>query len=224
VHRWPPPSILLFLFCLAGVIAREIVAGRNLRNVKLLALLVLLLIGNAVFLEEAMTHASGGDGMRLGIGIIVLLITLIGGRIIPSFTRNWLVRQPPGRLPVPFGRFDLTCLGVGTLAIACWIADLQAGLTAVLATLAGCLHAVRLARWAGYRSLGKPLVLVLVLHLAYAFVPIGFLLLALGIAAPNFVLPIRCPARLDRRRHRHDDARRHDTRKPGPHRAGARGF
>jgi uncharacterized protein involved in response to NO len=178
---------LLFLFCLAGVIAREIVAGRNLRNVKVLSLLVLLLVGNAVFHGEAMTHASGGYGTRLGIGIIVLLITLIGGRIIPSFTRNWLVRQPPGRLPVPFGRFDLACLDVGTLAIACWIADLQAGLTAVLATLAGCLHAVRLARWAGYRSLGEPLLLVL--HLAYAFVPIGFLLLALGIAAPNVVLP-----------------------------------
>ena len=56
---------------------------------------------------EAMTHASGGFGMRVGIGVIVVLITLMGGRIIPSFTRNWLVRQPPGWLPVPFGRSDV---------------------------------------------------------------------------------------------------------------------
>ena len=96
---------LLFLGCLAGVIAREIVAGRNVRNVKVLALVALLAVGNAVFHWEAMTHASGGYGMRVGIGVIVLLITLIGGRIIPSFTRNWLVRQPPGWLPAPFGTF-----------------------------------------------------------------------------------------------------------------------
>ena len=36
-----------------------------------------------------------------------MLITLIGGRIVPSFTRNWLARENPGRLPVPFGRFDV---------------------------------------------------------------------------------------------------------------------
>ena len=178
---------LLFLVGLAAVIAREIIAGRNLRNAKVLVLVVLLLVGNALFHGEAMRQASGGYGMRLGIGVIVLLITLIGGRIIPSFTRNWLVRQPAGRLPMPFDRFDVTCLGVGALAIACWIADLPPGPTAVLAMLAGCLHAVRLARWAGHRTLGEPLVLVL--HVAYAFVPIGFLLLALGLAAPNVLLP-----------------------------------
>jgi uncharacterized protein involved in response to NO len=178
---------LLFLACLAGVIAREIVAGRNLRNLKVLALLALLLLGNAVFHWEAMTQASGGYGMRFGIGVIVLLITLIGGRIIPSFTRNWLVRQPAGRLPTPFGRFDVVCLGAGALAIACWIARPEAWPTAAAAALACCLHALRLARWAGYRTVAEPLVGVL--HVAYAFVPIGFLLLSLGIVAPRFVAP-----------------------------------
>ncbi|HEU0059541.1 MAG TPA: NnrS family protein, partial [Hyphomicrobiaceae bacterium] len=104
---------LLFLACLAGVMAREIVAGRNLRNAKVLVLVALLWVGNAVFHWEAMTQASGGYGLRLGIGVIVFLITLMGGRIIPSFTRNWLVRQPAGRLPTPFGRFDGVCLGAG---------------------------------------------------------------------------------------------------------------
>jgi uncharacterized protein involved in response to NO len=177
---------LLFLACLAGVMAREIVAGRNLRNAKVLVLVALLWVGNAVFHWEAMTGASGGYGLRLGIGVIVFLITLMGGRIIPSFTRNWLVRQPPGRLPTPFGRFDGVCLGAGALAMTCWIARPEARLTAAAAALACCLHTLRLARWAGYRTVAEPLVGVL--HVAYAFVPIGFLLLSLGIVAPSIIL------------------------------------
>ena len=178
---------LLFLACLAAVIAREIVAGRNLRNAKVLALVALLWLGNATFHWEAMTHAGGGYGTRLGIGIIVLLISLIGGRIIPSFTRNWLVRQPAGRLPAPFARFDVVCLCAGAVAIACWIARPDAPLTAASAAVAGGLHSLRLARWAGYRSVAEPLLVVL--HIAYAFVPLGFFLLALGIVAPSLVLP-----------------------------------
>jgi uncharacterized protein involved in response to NO len=45
---------------------------------------------------------------------------------------------------------------------------------------------MRLGRWAGYRTVGEPLVLVL--HVAYAFVPVGFLLLALAIVAPGLVV------------------------------------
>ena len=67
-------------------------------------------------------NGGSGYGIRIGIGGAVLLITLIGGRIIPSFTRNWLARQSPGRLPIAFGPFDVASLAIGALAIACWIA------------------------------------------------------------------------------------------------------
>jgi uncharacterized protein involved in response to NO len=178
---------LLFLAFLAGVIAREIVAGRNLGNLKVLAMVGLLLIGNAVFYAEAnLMNGGSGYGTRIGIGGAVLLITLIGGRIVPSFTRNWLARQSPGRLPIAFGPFDLVCLAAGGLAIACWIAYPHVVATAGLAALAGMLHTLRLARWAGYRTTGEPLVLVL--HVGYAFVPIGFLLLTLTIVAPDLVV------------------------------------
>ena len=81
----------------------------------------------------------------------MLLISLIGGRIIPSFTRNWLVRENPGRLPVPFGRFDMLVVAVGALALAAWIVrPISRGTGAALA-LAGLLHLVRFARWAGDR-------------------------------------------------------------------------
>jgi uncharacterized protein involved in response to NO len=122
----------------------------------------------------------------VGIGAAVLLITLIGGRIVPSFTRNWLVRERPGRLPAPFDRLDVVAIAAGAVAIALWIGSPQAWPTAALAGAAALLHAMRLARWAGYRTAGEPLVLVL--HVAYAFVPLGFLLLALAIVAPGLVV------------------------------------
>jgi uncharacterized protein involved in response to NO len=177
---------LLFLAVLAMVIAREIVAGRNFRNLKVLALLGLLFAGNAVFHAEAGVMSGGGYGIRIGIGAAILLISVIGGRIVPSFTRNWLAREQPGRLPTPFDRFDAVCVAAGAVAIGAWIGLPQALSTALLAGMAGLLHAVRLGRWAGYRAAGEPLVLVL--HVAYAFVPIGFLLLALAITAPGLVM------------------------------------
>jgi uncharacterized protein involved in response to NO len=177
---------LLFLATVGGVIAREIVAGRNLHNLKVLVLVGLLLIGNAAFHWEAISmHGGKGYGTRIGIGATILLITLIGGRIVPSFTRNWLARTRPGRMPIAFDRFDAVAITAGAVAIAFWIALPQAVPTAVLAAIAGLLHTIRLGRWAGYRTAAEPLVLVL--HVAYAFVPIGFVLLALAIAAPGLV-------------------------------------
>ncbi|MBW6507854.1 MAG: NnrS family protein, partial [Rhodobacteraceae bacterium] len=107
----------------------------------------------------------------------VLLIALIGGRVVPSFTRNWLARQPgTGRLPVPIGRGDLACLVLSLGALAVWVVLPEAMATAALALAAGLANLWRLARWATERTLAEPLLWVL--HLGYLFVPLGFLLVA----------------------------------------------
>src|SRR3974390_940250 len=95
-----------FLLLVAAAAAREIVAGKNWRNLTVVLLVLLLFAGNVGFHLEAHVSGSADYASRVGIAVVVLLISLIGGRITPSFTRNWLVRQSPGRLPVPFGRFD----------------------------------------------------------------------------------------------------------------------
>jgi uncharacterized protein involved in response to NO len=105
---------------------------------------------------------------------VVLLISLIGGRIVPSFTRNWLVRENPDRLPVPFGRFDMIVVAIGALALVSWVVMPENKLAGAALVLAGLLHLVRLGRWAGDRTWREPLVLIL--HIGYAFVPLGFLL------------------------------------------------
>ncbi len=121
-------------------------------------------------------------GTRIGLAAAVLLVALIGGRVIPSFTRNWLMRENPGRLPVPFGRFDAGVLALSALTLAMWIMMPGHLATGVLMLLAGAAHAVRLARWAGDRTLRSPLTLVL--HVGYAFLAAGFGLLGGAVFFP----------------------------------------
>ena len=86
---------------------------------------------------------------------------------------------------MPFGRFDVAVLGLSLIALAVWIANPTRTYTGALTLAAGVAHAVRLGRWAGDRSLRDRLVLVL--HVGYAFVPLGFLLVAGAILYPQAV-------------------------------------
>ncbi len=167
-----------FLLLVAAAASREILAGRNWRNLNVVMLLVLLFAGNVAFHLEAHLDGAADIGIRVGIAVVVLLISLIGGRIVPSFTRNWLVRENPGRLPAPFGRFDIIVVVIGALALLSWVVSPIGDLTGSALALAGLLHLVRLGRWAGDRSVRERLLLIL--HVGYAFVPLGFLLNAVA--------------------------------------------
>jgi uncharacterized protein involved in response to NO len=174
-----------FLILVAGAVAREIIAGRNWRNLKVLIPVSIFALANIGFHLEAFARGVADISIRLAIATIVVLITMIGGRIVPSFTRNWLARRQPGPLPAPFGKFDGIAVAFSAAALLVWVAA-PAGIWTGLALLAaGLLQALRLARWAGYRTAGDWLVLIL--HVAYGFIPLGFVLLALG--ALDIILP-----------------------------------
>ena len=168
----------LFLLLLAAAATREIVAGRKWSNLKVVGVVILLAIANAAFHLEAHLTGSAAYSARAGIALVVTLIGVIGGRIVPSFTRNWLARQGEGRLPIPFNRFDAVAMAIGAAALAGWVVSPSGRTVAAALCLAGALHLVRLARWAGERTLSDRLVLIL--HIAYAFVPAGFFLAALS--------------------------------------------
>ena len=184
---WIPAAIVdcAFLALVSAAVAREIVAGKNWRNLKVLGVLLLLLTANAVFHAEVHFQGFALYGKRLGIATAIALVILIGGRVIPSFTRNFLARRGPGRLPASFDRFDKLCVATAALALAAWTLAPERAVTGGLLIVAGLLHAARLARWSGDRTVADPLVLVL--HLGYAFVPIGFVLS--GLAAVNQNVP-----------------------------------
>ena len=174
-----------FLLAVAAAAGREIVAGRNWRNLKVLVPLAVLAAANTGFHIEAHIYGISDVSRRLGIAAAVLLISLIGGRIIPSFTRNWLVRENPGRLPAPFDRLDIAALAISAMALAAWTILPDGKPAGALLAAAAIAQAMRLSRWAGDRTLRDPLVLIL--HLAYAFVPLGLGLIALSIFLPDTV-------------------------------------
>jgi len=173
-----------FLLLLVAVTAREVLAGRNFKNLKVVALVSVLLIGNLTFHLEAHWTGNVEYGIRIGLAGVMLLVMVIGGRIIPSFTRNWLARQTEGRMPVAFNRFDVAAIAISALALLAWMVSPIASATSLLLLAAGLVQLARLARWAGERTWRDRLVLVL--HVAYLFVPAGFLLLA---ASDRFGIP-----------------------------------
>lgn len=176
---------LLFLPLLLAICGREIIAGRKWNDLKVLAGVAAVMAGNTGF-HAAML--SGGDPqpwLRAAVAGYVVLVLIIGGRIIPSFTRNWLSQRGGTCFPVPFNRFDMGVIGVSALALAVWAVAPQGPLVAVMALVAAALNLVRLGRWRGLATRAEGLLLVL--HLAYGFVPLG--LLAIAAAATGLLAP-----------------------------------
>ncbi len=185
---WPLVAAVdvAFPVTLCAVVVREVIAGGNRRNLPVGVALGLLGVANAVdWLEWAFVLPDTGLGPRLGIAVLVALIALIGGRIVPSFTRNWLTQRKAERLPAPFGRFDQAVLIATVLALLVWVVRPQGWAVAVLLGVAGAANLVRLARWRGTVTAAEPLVWIL--HVGYLWIPLGLLLAAASAGWPGLV-------------------------------------
>jgi len=159
---------LSFLTALSGVIFREIIAGKNWRNLPVLVLISAFTAGNwLVHLELLGISDTAELGLRLSMYILAILVAVIGGRIVPSFTRNWLVREGADVVPEPIGKFDTIALMALVVFVAAQIVMPDHPATPFLALLAAVLHAARLLRWKGWAILSEPLLWVM--HLAYAW-------------------------------------------------------
>jgi uncharacterized protein involved in response to NO len=177
----------VYLPTLAAVIVREVIAGKNWRNLKVTILVALLALANVLFQVEVLVRGVPDYGLRLGIAAIIGLIVLVGGRITPSFTHNWLTRAGSAKLPAPLDRFDMTAIAIAGGALLSWIAAPGWRGTAALLIFAAAAQAARLARWAGERTWREPIVFIL--HVGYAFVPLGALALGAAILWPAIIAP-----------------------------------
>lgn len=170
----------LFLPLLLVICAREIIAGKQWKNLKVLIGVTILTIANLIFHYSVITDGDIALASRIAVSAYVLLIMIIGGRIVPSFTRNWLNRNQKTRFPVPFNRYDAVCIIIGAFALLSWIFIPETMVTLLLACLAAILHIARLTRWRGWET--APEKLLVILHIAYAFIPAGFIAIALSAA------------------------------------------
>src|SRR5262249_41838545 len=215
---------LAFPSVFAGVVAREILAGRNWRNLPMLGALTLLLAGNLLVHLDAVGVAVTAElGNRLGVATLLMLISFVGGRIVPSFTRNWLAKQRPEMsAPATFDVVDRAVLAIVALALVVWVCAPHSAIAPWTELAAGLAVGLRLARWRGQATLREPLLWIL--HLGYGWLAVGFILLAINGLVP--LLPSTSVACAHRRSDRHYDACRDDARLVGaygtPPRRGAR--
>jgi len=170
-----------FYLVLGLIAAREVIESNN-RNVPIVGMVLLFGMANAVDHAASAGLLENADlGWMLGLSLVILMITLIGGRIIPSFTRNWMAKQGLREgLPTQPGRFDMAVIATTVVALFGWITAPPGLVAGGLLIGAGALQLVRLARWKGFRTVRDPLVLIL--HVGYAWLPVGLLLLGFHLA------------------------------------------
>ena len=174
-----------FLVVFALLVWREVLAGRNYRNAPICLLVTGFAISNIVFHYLNITEGSTYWVERLALGVVAILLALVGGRITPSFTLNWMRKHGLSPLPSTFGLFDkIALLAAGTAVIA-WILYSEHSVTGWLFVLASFLSFVRTARWRGVLVVSEPLLFVL--HLGQFWIPVWFALMALSILVPDAI-------------------------------------
>ena len=172
----PSPGLavgLVFPLGLLGLAGWEILAAGNARNRKVIGILVLLVLADAGFTLAVAQGWDTGLAQRGGLAVLVLLILLIGGRVTPAFTRNWLQRNGMAAPVAAFDRLDAAGMGLAGLALLGWVGWPEARLTALPLALAGVVGLARLARWQGWAA--RRDLLLVVLHGGYGLAVLGFL-------------------------------------------------
>ncbi len=184
VSAWFAPWVgvvvdLAFPAALMLVALRELIAAGNRRNYALLAPLLVLVVADLLMHLTALGVAIPfGLGWRLAMFCIVVLLSVIAGRIVPAFTRNWLAAHGETRRPAEKGRLDRVALGVLHASLLCWVLVTDSALVGAALVAAGALHLWRLARWQGHATVREPLLLIL--HVGYLWLGAGTTLLGLS--------------------------------------------
>ncbi|HLJ21609.1 MAG TPA: NnrS family protein [Stellaceae bacterium] len=171
---------LAFLPILAVLVAPPLLRNGIGRNAVLLVVLVALWGGDLAMQAEltgpslGIDAESGARGARVAIDILALLITVIGGRIVPAFTTSFLKLRGERRLPRSSSLLDRLAIGSMVLVLVAEVVSGGGPVTGAIALAAALIQAVRLAGWRGLATARAPILFVL--HLGYAWLVIGLAL------------------------------------------------
>lgn len=173
-----------FLLALAGVIWREIFAGRVWDRAPIGILISVYALANILFHILVLGNHDTDLAARVALGLLMVLLALIGGRITPSFTEDFLDEAGIKKLPPPFSRFDGLSILLVVVAALAWMAQPQYMITGWLLIAAGLANVIRLGRWQGWMTWHEPLVLIL--HVGYGWVGLSLMILGSSILGWGF--------------------------------------
>jgi uncharacterized protein involved in response to NO len=177
---WPSPFVPavvdgVFLVAVAGLVWREIAAAKSWGHAPVGGLITLYAAANLVVHIFALTGAETEPAERMALALVMMLLTFIGGRITPNFTREFLGGQGLSNQPPRFSRFDGLAVVLVGIAALVWIVQPERTATGWLLLTAGLVNLGRLSRWYGWMTWREPLVLML--HVGYGWLAISLLLL-----------------------------------------------
>ena len=186
LSAWLPAGLvflldMLFSVLLCYLLGREIVGGRSKRNYPLIAIMAVVAGLNALYHLGATQWLPGSERLAIYLLIhtLLVLVTIIAGRITPSFTGNWLRQQGYKQLPLDTELVNSLALWL-TIIVGLTASFMPMHpLTGILAFGAALAHGFRLSRWKGFATLSNPLLFVL--HVAYLWLPVGYILLGCSV-------------------------------------------
>jgi len=180
-----PPGVaaainLAFLPTLAALVAPPLLRNGIGRNAFLLVVLLALWGADLAMQAElagpslGIDAASGSRGARVAIDILALLMTVIGGRIVPAFTTTNLKLRGERKLPTSSAVLDRLAIGSMALLLVAEVIFGSSAITGAIALGAALVQAARLSQWRGLATVRVPILLVL--HVGYAWLVIGLAL------------------------------------------------
>jgi uncharacterized protein involved in response to NO len=175
-----------YFAALGLILTRKLIAARVWRRLWVVGVLAGLALGDAVLLADALGWRDMVFDPLAMVLLFAVLISIIGGRAVPAFTRSWLQTTAPGR------NFHDNRLLSSSALIATAVGGGMAlvGQTTVAGTwlvFAGVLHGLRLIGWQTLHTRHYPALLML--HLAWLWLPAGLILMGTAMLRPQ-ALPL----------------------------------
>lgn len=167
---------LLLLPLVAGILVDLLIRAGNRRNLPLAGMLIALSVVNLVF-HLSMLGTVELPPLRALHGALALIVTIecvMAGRVVPAFTNS----VTPGLNLKPQARMEQATLALTAVALLSWVFVLPTWFAFGALAAAGVAHVCRQWSWQPWVTRGRPILWIL--HAAYSWIPIGFILLALS--------------------------------------------
>lgn len=167
---------LALLPIVAGILVDVLIRARNRRNLPLAGMLMALSVANLLF-HLSILGVIGLSPLRAlyaALALIVMIECVMAGRVVPAFTNS----VTPGLNLKPSAGAERVTLTLTALALLCWVLDAPSGIVVASTVAAGAAHLLRQWCWCPWVTRGRPILWIL--HAAYLWIPVGFVLLALA--------------------------------------------